>query len=169
MNTTILYLKGMHCNACKLLVEKSLIQLPTIQAVDANVRKGQVRLKYEGKLNLEEIVSVIRECGYEVVDQPPLRPRLSKNVKDYKILIISLLAFVFLYFLLRQAGIATLFDIQADQPSLGIVLVIGLTAGFSSCMAVIGGLVLAISSTWNVQHSEKSFGKKLIPHFRFNA
>jgi hypothetical protein len=45
----------------------------------------------------------------------------------------------------------------------------GITAGFSSCMAVVGGLVLAISSKWNVHTTEKSFGKKLIPHFRFNA
>jgi copper chaperone CopZ len=118
MKTLTLYLKGMHCNACKLLVEKSLISLPNIQAVDANVRKGQVRVKYEGNLNLDEITSVIRESGYEVIDTPPVRPRLSKDLKDYKILIISLLAFIFLYFLLKQAGIATLFDIQADKPSL---------------------------------------------------
>jgi copper chaperone CopZ len=169
MKTTLVYLKGMHCNACKLLVEKSLINLPAIQAVDANVRKGQIRLKYKGNLDLEEIGFVIRECGYEMVDKPPIRPRLSKDLKDYKILIISLLSFIFLYFLLKQIGIETLFDIQSDKPSLGLVFLIGITAGFSSCMAVIGGLVLAISSKWNVHNSEKSFGKKLVPHFRFNA
>ncbi|MDR0607315.1 MAG: heavy-metal-associated domain-containing protein [Candidatus Peribacteria bacterium] len=118
MKTAIFHLKGMHCNACKLLVEKALINLPAIQAVDANVRKGQVRIKYEGKLNPDEIAAVVRESGYEVVATPPVRPRLSKDLKDYKILIISLLSFVFLYILLKQMGIATLFDIQAEKPSL---------------------------------------------------
>jgi copper chaperone CopZ len=169
MKTTLLYLKGMHCNACKLLVEKALITLPNIQAVDAKVSKGQVRLKYTGNLNLEEIATVMRETGYELLATPPVRPRLSKDLNDYKILIISLLAFIFLYLLLKQVGITTLFDIQADTPSLGLVLLIGIAAGFSSCMAVIGGLVLAVSSKWNVHNAEKSFGKKLIPHFRFNA
>jgi copper chaperone CopZ len=169
MKTTTIYLKGMHCNACKLLVEKTLIQLPAIQAVDANVRKGQVRLKYAGKLDMDEVIALIRANGYEVVDTPPHRPRLSTNINDYKILLISLLSFLFLYWILQQTGTATRFDIQADTPSLGMVLLIGLTAGFSSCMAVIGGLVLAISSKWNLQHTEKSFGKKLLPHFRFNA
>ena len=102
MNTTTLYLTGMHCNACKLLVEKALIQLPAIQAVDANVRKGQVRLQYEGQLDLKEIHTLTRELGYEVVDAPVVRPRLSKNVKDYQIALISLISFLLLYFIFRK-------------------------------------------------------------------
>jgi sulfite exporter TauE/SafE len=36
-------------------------------------------------------------------------------------------------------------------------------------MAVVGGLVLAISSQQNQQNAEQSFTKKIIPHFWFNA
>jgi sulfite exporter TauE/SafE len=36
-------------------------------------------------------------------------------------------------------------------------------------MAVVGGLVLAISSKRNQTTQEQSFGKKIVPHFWFNA
>ncbi|MDR0860715.1 MAG: sulfite exporter TauE/SafE family protein [Candidatus Peribacteria bacterium] len=168
MKTTVLYLKGMHCNACKILVEKTLIKLPRIQTVDANIRKGTVKLRYEGNLDFKEIGNVLRESGYELVEKPVARPRFSKSLADYKIALISLIFFIFLYFVLKATGVSSFFNIQENAPSLGIVLLIGLTAGFSSCMAVVGGLVLAISSQWNAKNSEQSFGKKLIPHFRFN-
>jgi copper chaperone CopZ len=169
MKTITLYLKGMHCNACKLLVEKSLIQLPEIQAVDANVRKGHVRLQYKGELNLEEITHIIRECGYEIVDEPVARPWLSKQIKDYKIAILSLIFFLLMYFILKETGLFTGEIMSVATPSLGLVLLIGLTAGFSSCMAVVGGLVLAISSKRNQGKEEQTFGQKIIPHFWFNA
>ncbi|MDR2541520.1 MAG: sulfite exporter TauE/SafE family protein [Candidatus Peribacteria bacterium] len=170
MKTTVFYLKGMHCNACKLLVEKTLIKLPHIQTVDASVRKGSVKVRYEGNLHLDEIGKIIREVGYEIVEKPLARPRFSRSLGNYKIALISLIAFIFLYFVLKATGVSSFFDIQSEnKPSLGIVLLIGLTAGFSSCMAVVGGLVLAISSQWNVKNNEENFGKKLIPHFRFNT
>ena len=36
-------------------------------------------------------------------------------------------------------------------------------------MAVVGGLVLAISSKRNQNHTGQSFGARIVPHFRFNA
>jgi sulfite exporter TauE/SafE/copper chaperone CopZ len=170
MKTTTLNVKGMHCNACKLLLETSLSKLPRIKKVEAKVSKGTVSLSYEGTLPLEDITTVIRECGYEVSEEAVNRPRLSKNLKDYKILLISLISFILLYLILRQTGISSLFDIQSQKsPSLGLVLLIGITAGFSSCMAVVGGLVLAISTKRNTHNTQQSFGQKIIPHLRFNV
>jgi copper chaperone len=102
MKITTLNIKGMHCNACKLLVEKALIKLPHIQTVDANVRKGTVKLRYEGQLNLNDISKVILECGYEVIDEAVVHPWLSTHIKDYKIALISLATFFILYTLLKQ-------------------------------------------------------------------
>jgi copper chaperone CopZ len=102
MKTTTLYVEGMHCNSCKILVENSLIQLPNIQAVDVNIHKGEVWIQYENNLNLDEITSLIRKNGYKIVDKPVIRPWLSKNIKDYKIAIISLISFFVLYMLLQH-------------------------------------------------------------------
>jgi copper chaperone CopZ len=44
MKTTTLHVTGMHCNACKLLLEKSLSKVPAIKKVEAHVSKGIVTL-----------------------------------------------------------------------------------------------------------------------------
>lgn len=159
----------MHCASCKILVENALIELENVQAVDANVKKWTVWIEYTKKLNLDDVRHVVAECGYEVMDEAVSRPWLSKNVKDYKIALISLFSFFILYILLRHTGIFSWDITSAESPTLWLVLLIGLTAGFSSCMAVIGGLVMAISSKWNQKNEEQSFWKKIIPHFWFNA
>ena len=85
-------------------------------------------------------------------------------------MILSLLWFMFLYFILSKTGVSSLFDIKSQwSPSLSLVLLIWITAGFSSCMAVVGWLVLAISSKWNKSNNKQTFGQKIIPHFWFNA
>lgn len=168
MQTTILHISGMHCNSCKILVEKSLIQLPDIQQVDANVRKWQVKIWHNKKLNLDEIKSVIRECWYEVVDTPVYKPRFSKSVKDYQITIISLISFLILFLIFRETWLFT-WEITADSsPSLWMVILIWLTAGFSSCMAVVWGLVMAISAKNNKKDENLTFKQKIVPHFWFN-
>jgi Cu+-exporting ATPase len=102
MKTITFYVKGMHCNACKLLLEKSLIQLSNLHAIDANVRKGTIKLRYEKTLNKDEIASVIRECGYELVEEQVIRPWLSTNRKDYVIALVSLISFLLVYMILKH-------------------------------------------------------------------
>lgn len=55
-----------------------------------------------------------------------------------------------------------------NSPSLGISFLIGLTAGVSSCMALIGGLILGISAKWNQEHSESSAFSRFAPHLYFH-
>lgn len=160
----------MHCNSCKLLLEKSISNIDNVKNVDASVHKWTVSIWYEQTPNFDEIKKTIHECGYEVSDEKVYLPWLSKNINDYKILLFSLIWFMLLYFILNQTWISSLFDIKPQwSPSLSLVVLIWLTAWFSSCMAVVGWLVLAISSKRNQKNEEQSFWKRVIPHFRFNA
>lgn len=45
---------------------------------------------------------------------------------------------------------------------------VGLTAGVSSCMALVGGLVLGISAKWNQSHANGSRWSRFEPHAYFN-
>ena len=168
MKTTKINVKGMHCNSCKLLLEKSLSTIDKIKSVEANVAKWTIQIWYEQDPNFDNIEDIIQECGYEVSDERIQRPWFSKNSKDYKIVLISLLWFVVLYIVLKQAGIFS-FNFNNSTPSLWLVLLIWLTAGFSTCMAIVGWLVLAISAKQNKQNKEQSFARKIVPHLWFNV
>lgn len=51
---------------------------------------------------------------------------------------------------------------------LGTVLLIGLTASMSSCLAMVGGLLLSVSSTWSKAHPDASAWEKFEPQLHFN-
>jgi len=50
-----------------------------------------------------------------------------------------------------------------------MVVVVGLTAGFSTCMAIVGGMILAIGANYAKAHPNLSFKRKLIPSLTFMA
>ena len=70
---------------------------------------------------------------------------------------------------IKNSGISFDSIINNNAPSLPIVLLIGLTAGISSCMALVGGLILAISAKWNETHENQIPGKRIIPQLYFNT
>ena len=56
-----------------------------------------------------------------------------------------------------------------DQMSYGLVLAIGLVASVSSCMAVTGGLLVAVAAKYNDVSRDLTSYQRLKPHLYFNA
>lgn len=55
-----------------------------------------------------------------------------------------------------------------EQMSYGIVFLIGLLAAVSTCIAVVGGLLLAVAERFNEAHPELTGIQKFRPHIYFN-
>ncbi len=52
--------------------------------------------------------------------------------------------------------------------SLGAIFFVGVTASVSSCLALVGGLLLSVSAAWCEDHGEVSRGRKFVPLALFN-
>lgn len=64
-----------------------------------------------------------------------------------------------------------LFSFSADTENvigLGTVLLIGLTASTSSCLAMVGGLLLSVTSAWSKAHPKATSWEKFEPQLHFN-
>ncbi len=168
MKKTTYNVQWMHCNSCKLLLENSISKLWNIKNVDASISKWVVTISHEQDINENEIKDTINACWYKVVEEKISRPRLSKSIKDYKIFILSLFLFLLLYFILKNIWIFNSNISSQSSPSLGLVVLIGLTAWFSSCMAIVWWLILAISSKRNEKNQHKTFWEKIVPQLRFH-
>ncbi|HVG51507.1 MAG TPA: sulfite exporter TauE/SafE family protein [Xanthobacteraceae bacterium] len=57
----------------------------------------------------------------------------------------------------------------SDSMSYGIVFVIGLVASVSSCVAVTGGLLVAVAAKYNEAAASLTPAQRMKPHFFFNA
>jgi sulfite exporter TauE/SafE/copper chaperone CopZ len=141
------HVSGMHCPACELVIEKKIEKLKVIKNVNAVLSDKKVYLETETGISaaelLAEVNDLIKPHGYEI---SLTRIKHKVNFKDLAIGFGLAAAVVGIFFLIQKLGIANI--LGGRSMSLALVFLIGVVASLSSCMAVAGGLVLSISSSY---------------------
>lgn len=169
MNKTNVYIKGMHCRSCEILIEDELQKIPQVTKVEIDHKTGRAEIYYQSdKLDQAAVEQAIKTAGYNLGRDE--KPWFSKNPQDYLELFTCLVVIFFLYYLASDAGIFNLkFASSNNFSSLPVVLLIGLTAGLSTCMALVGGLVLGASARFAEKHPNATPLQKFKPHLIFNV
>jgi len=142
------YVQGMNCAACEIVLEKKLVGLAGVRSVAASVAKGTVLVEHEGKaLAVGRLNQLFEEDGYRFSLNPAGKAGETPRKVSYgKVGIAALVALV-LVVLLQKAGLSRLVTVNAKS-ALPAFLLLGLVAGFSSCAALVGGIVLSMSKQW---------------------
>lgn len=152
-----------------MLVEDKLTEIPEVSRVKVHYKNGTAEIFYGAqKPNNQEITEAIRSAGYDIglADKKGL---FNQNPNDYKDLGIAFLFLVGIYFIFKNFGLTNLSFGSAGNPeSFWVVLLIGLTAGVSTCMALVGGLVLGAATRYAEKHPEATAVQKFKPHVYFN-
>jgi sulfite exporter TauE/SafE/copper chaperone CopZ len=167
----IVPIKGMHCKSCEILIEQELKELKGVNHVNADYRRSEADIYYhDAEPSAEHIAEAIGQAGYSVGTSEDNKNFLSRNKSDYKDLGLAALFLVGIYFLLKGLGITNL-SVGAASSDLTapLILMVGLTAGFSTCMALVGGLILGISAKHSEAHPEATASEKFRPHLFFQA
>lgn len=168
IKNTKLFIKGMHCRSCELLIEEKLKEIPKVKAVNINYRRGEATIKYEGDTPpLSSYNKAISDAGYQIGSEGVL-PLITRDRKEYIGLGVAFLFLMALYLVLRGLGLSNI-NLSPDlsDPTWGLIIIIGLVAGFSTCMALVGGLSLGISSKFLASHPQASTAQKFRPHLYF--
>lgn len=146
--TYTFHIQGMHCKSCVILTESELMDHPGITSARTDLRSHSVEI--EGSFPdaspteiAEELSGLLAKHGYTVSEE---KPADIKNWSQFKIAVPLALVFGVFFLALQKMGIVNL--IQADTVSYGTAFFIGLIASVSTCMAVVGGLVLSMSATF---------------------
>lgn len=170
MQKIIVPISGMHCRSCEMLVEEKLSEISKIKKIEVNCKRGEATIHYDSqKPSMAEIERAIREAGY-AIGMDKKKPLLSKNPEDYKDLGIAFLFLFGIYIVAKNFGLTSIGVSSASNPSsLGVVFLVGITAGLSTCMALVGGLILGISARHSEKHPEATAMQRFRPHLFFNA
>ena len=170
MNKKIYNVKGMHCRSCEILIEDNILsKVEGVKKVDVNYHKGIVKVYYnQQNISDGQIKKAIEDSGYSM-GVGLKEPFLSKDSMVYIELFFAGGVLLFIYFLMKIFGVFNLSYGFGDSPGLVVVLLIGLTAGISTCMALVGGIVLGISARHATLHPEATSAQKFRPHLFFNA
>lgn len=170
MNTKTVSIKGMHCRSCEILIEDELKDIKGVSSVDISHRTGTATIHYQGKhLNHGDVVQAVKQAGYELGTNEKL-PLFSQSPQDYIEFFVGVTVLVLAYFIAKELGIFNLNLVASNNfKSLPVVLLVGLTAGVSTCMALVGGLVLGVASRFSQENPAASAKEKFIPHLYFNT
>lgn len=160
--------KGMHCASCEIIIEKKLLELKGIKSVEAKTSKGEVLIEYDGELpKAEQLDEIFKKENYSFSAIKKNEAQPEKKSFFGSIIIAILIIAGFLY--INKMGVSGLINLNSSS-SLPAFFALGILAGFSSCAALVGGLVLSMSKQWLEIYSDKtSTFQKIQPHLIFNA
>ncbi len=140
------HVSGTHCASCKILIEDVLGEQDIVKSVQVNLKKEIVEIETESNQNPEEIASIltskIKPNGYTLSVERRTEVKTDSDV-IWKAIPIGL-AFLVLFFVLQKSGILNLGIGGKTTPITSFI--IGLIASVSSCLAIVGGLVLSLSA-----------------------
>ncbi len=170
MPTVQLEIAGMTCRACETRVGKALRAVPGVEGARVSARRGLALLETTGPVDRARLARAVRDAGYELGAAERAWFTRDRAVWRDVSMAAALVAVVALV-----ASATGLLDTVAgagglvQSGGLAVVVVLGLAAGFSTCMALVGGLVLAVAARFTEQHPELDARRRLRPHLAFNA
>ena len=168
MNKKTVEIKGMHCRSCEMMIEEEMLKVPGIDKVKVSAKKGTADIFYKDAPPAEDAINdAVKAAGYQAGSAG--FSLFSGKLTDYTDLVTAVSSLIIFYLVAEASGLLKLNLVAGgDYGNLLTVMLIGLTAGFSSCMALIGGLVLGLASRFAEKHPQSSLLARFRPHLFFN-
>ncbi len=163
--------QGMHCVNCSVAIERRFKELPHVHRVSVDYPGGQAVVGYSDELDVATLNAAIGEYGYTVSARDAARPPAdaSRNTSvDYAEIATVFLWLVAILLVLHKFQLLPRGPSVSDTMSYGLVFVIGLVASVSSCLAVTGGLLVAVAARYNAANPHLTDLERLGPHILFN-
>ncbi len=168
-----LSVQGMTCASCEVLIERSLKKVPGVEKVRVSRSKETAEIECAEEVQVPQLQAAVKDQGYELLlpeekaasmQSSFLRKnqtRLLEIGAIFLLLIGIYLLFKELDFLPKTLGVT-------DTMSYGFVFILGLVAAMSTCLAMAGGLLLAVAGKYHEKYPYLGGWQKFRPHIAFN-
>ena len=160
---------GMRCTGCASAVEGLLRAVPQVQSARVSYPSGRAVIEHGGAVDVAALRSALALKGYTLTPGAAAAASPRQNTfKDYVgiagvIVVLGAVAVALQHFRLLPRGLSV-----SDEMGYGLVLVIGLVASVSSCLAITGGLMVALAAKYTEATPHLSTRARLMPHLYFN-
>jgi len=149
--STTVPVAGMTCRTCEVRIQRFVGRLPNVKGVRASAVHGRVEIESTAPIPALAIAKAIGAAGYEVGRTPWL-------AGDPVVWLTAIAGVALVGALALVAQVTGLTEIASgtgdlSQGGLVVALLLGLAAGVSTCMALVGGLVLALSASFQARRA----------------
>jgi len=145
-----LHVSGIHCKSCVILLEE-IISEHLGRPVQVNEARRTITLEHEGDDGalIAELNALTQPHGYTVSAH-----KESIRWREIGYGFIFALIFIVIFLGLQKLGLVRL--ISSSEVNWSTALIVGVVASLSSCLAIVGGLVLSISAV----HAQRGGGRR---------
>lgn len=158
-------IRNMHCHSCENILEQEVAKIKGVNSVKASLRGKSIVV--DSRINVSnKVIETVSSQGYEIIEKKEIdRGFIRGRYLTFISFGIAFLLIVVANFL----GLERYFNPYLSTPnSVSSFFVVGLVAGVSSCMALVGGLVLGLATRYNLANNKKTSLQKFRPHIFFN-
>lgn len=157
------HVSGTHCASCKIFLEDVFKEQDFVKSVQVDLEKEVVQVETDSEQNPEELAKIltskVKPNGYVLSVEKNISSQTAEDDVIWKAIPVGL-GFLALFFLLQKSGILNLGIGGSATPLTSFV--IGLIASVSSCLAVVGGLVLSLSAKIEKDEDKKTVTKSFV-------
>ncbi len=142
LNKKTLYIKGMHCPSCEVLITDKFKEMPNVSVVRSNFQKQEAEVYFTGHLDQDTVNKKIQSFGYEIGSREgdhEIEEPIGKKIIEASLIAVGL---GLIYLIAKETNILPSINITGNL-NLLTVLFLGLVASVSTCMATSGALFLS--------------------------
>jgi uncharacterized protein len=170
MKKTKLYIKGMHCISCEMLLEKEFKKIPSLKSCKVSHQKGFAELECDENLPRKKIKSIIRSCGYKLVkNQSDTKQKERQEKPKFSQILAITLGLLIIFYIIAKIDFMRFLPSFGGEVTVVIALLMGIVASLSTCLAITGGIVMSFGATVQVAEGSKNhFLARAMPHIYFH-
>lgn len=154
-----IHVKGMHCPSCEVLIESEVGEIKGIKSVKANRKSESIDVEFRKNVKDEEkknLISKIKQKiekfdEYKVIDGKDVKNAKNNQeaqrsvLEEWSLAIIIFIALALTFYVFQKSGVLDRFS-TGDSVNYVSSFGIGIIASLSSCLAVVGAVVVSFSS-----------------------
>jgi sulfite exporter TauE/SafE/copper chaperone CopZ len=158
----------MHCLSCERLLDSEFHKLNGFQSAKFDRKNDSAEIEYDQTiLPFEKIQEKAHEFGYaisEIESDKNTKPLLSKAISSKKInsasflqwlnAIVIVAIILFLYRIFQNLGFLDKINLNGEGISFGVAFLVGIVASLSTCLAVVGAVVIAFSEKYGAPQTK---------------
>ena len=137
MKKQLYKVEGMHCKSCEILIENNLEDKKGIKKAEVNLAKNRLEIESDKKIKAQDLNRIFKKNGYKFLE-------LNEEIKEEKNRFwwIPALLVITVFLLLGKLGLGSFLNINS-QSSLLTFFIFGIIAGFSTCGALLSGIIVS--------------------------
>lgn len=148
--------EGMHCKSCEILIEETLEKIKGVKKAEVNLNRNELTIESTKEISNGKLNAIFKKSGYGFFDPSTDSINSRQAGKGGWGWIVPPVGIILIFIMLNKFGLGSFLRIT-DQSSLVTIFIFGIIAGFSSCGALLSGIIV----TYNKQRWQLLLGRIL--------